>query len=364
MIRVPRVLTTVILLAAGLCLRVSASDTLPSLAFVQAAEHGQALLLGRLGECYAVTPAHVIGDSFFATLVAGEAGAPQGDADHLQTFGYDVALLRATGQVARYCGGELTRAPSIDSLLSDTAIANVASVNSDGSISRRQVTLIDVDLLYLRVRPRTPDDQLYKGLSGSLVLAGDSPIGILMSVNPETGEGRVLRYDRTIETLRPFFGLNAAVRGRDTDTEPAAASPSGSVLGEVISWSTPSLGANYRAAHLVDGRMDTQWYSRAGGFPQEIVISLPGEKAHTLSEVRLIGAGVEPKERLPRDFELLISATEQGGWMPVGSGTYFMRDADKSMRFAPVRARRVMLRIYSHWGDTQAVGLSGIDIPN
>jgi len=337
-----------------------AADTRPAQAYIRAGEHGQALLLSRLGECYAITPEHVIGSDLFATLVGGEAGKPQGDGDLLQTFGYDLSILRVTGALATQCGGSLTDVPMLDNLLSGSSAANVTSVNEDGSISRRNVTLIDVGLLYLQLRPDA-GDELFKGLSGSLVLVGDNPAGILMSVDPETGEGRALRYDRALETLRPFFGLpGGTAAAKQENTEPSA---SAGVQATVVSWSSPPIGAEYRAANLIDSRdKNSIWYAVADHFPLELVIQLPGDRAHTLDALRLIGEGVEPGERLPRDFEVLVSGTGQGNWLPVTNGTYFKTETEKLVRFAPVRARQVMLRLYSHWGDSEAVGLSGIEI--
>jgi hypothetical protein len=46
--------------------------------------------------------------------------------------------------------------------------------------------------------------------------------------------------------------------------------------------------------------------------------------------------------------------------MPVATGTYVAGDATKVVRLAPVTAHRVLLRIYSNWGDPGVVGLSGI----
>ncbi|RRQ22352.1 hypothetical protein D6C00_10590 [Thiohalobacter thiocyanaticus] len=335
----------------------------PAQAYLRAGEHGQALLMSRLGECYAVTPKHVIADELFATLVGGSPGAPQGDGDLLQTFGYDLSILRASGELTRQCGGALTAVPALGQLLATADSGVVTSVNGDGSISRRSVTLTDVGLIYLRLRPRSMDDQLFKGLSGSLVLADQQPIGILMSVDPETGEGRALRYDRAIEILRPFFGLPASVV-REEEKSTVDTGSGSNMAGEVVEWSAPPLSAEYRAANLVDPReTETIWLVRPEGFPIELVVALPGDKAHVVSALRLVGNGVEPKTRLPRDFEILVSNADTGGWIPVRSGSYFKNEADKLVEFAPVRARRIMLRIYSHWGDTEAIGLSGIEIP-
>lgn len=350
-----------LLIALSLTASVAAAADLPTQAYVRADEHGQALLLNRLQECYAVTPKHVIGGNLFATLVGGSGGAHHGDADLLQTFGYDLSILRVTGALARQCGGSLGNIPRLDDLLASSSAAVVTSINEDGSISRRNVTLSDVDVIYLHVRPDRAKDQLFKGLSGSLLLVGERPAGILMSVEPDTGEARVLRYDRALETLRPFFGLSAPELSKEQPPAPSATDAVRQAA--VISWSSPPLDADSRAGNLTDaaGR-ETAWYARADQFPIEVILELPDDRALAVDAVRLVGEGVAPKERLPRDFEILISTSGHGRWMPVTSGTYFMNEPDKWVRFAAVRARHVMLRIYSHWGDADAVGLTDIEI--
>ena len=345
--------------------RVEAADTRPTQAHLQAGEHGQAVLLSRLNECYAVAPAHVVGSEIFATLTGASAEAPIGDGDVLQTFGYDLSVLRVTGDLARRCGGPIASVSGLDRILSRETRAAVSSVNADGSLSRRAVTVTDVGLLHLRIRPSGASDQLFKGLSGSPVLMGDQTIGLLMSVDAETGEGTVLRFDRAVETLRPFFGLAAA---SPTGTKQVArddrpGDPNGLAL-RVASWSAPPLNADSRAANLA--MADAVWLTRPTGFPIEIVLELPGEQAHTVDSLRMLGSGIEPRTRLVRDFEILVSsAAEAGrrGWLSVQSGTFFQNDTEKEIRFAPVRARRIMLRVYSHWGDPEAVGLAAIEVP-
>ena len=333
----------------------------PAQAYIRSGEHGQALLLSRLGACYAVTPAHVMGGDLFATLVGASLAATQGDADLLQEFGYDLALLRTTGSVSDHCGGQLSDVPQLDSVLSRASSGIVSSVNADGSVTRRNVTINDVGLVNVRLRPSSEGDQLFKGLSGSLVLAGEQPIGILMTVEPDTGEGVALRYDRALETLRPFFAAPGTTEIQHDLPKASATGQRAGLAAEVASWNSPPIDGAHRTANLVDVSDEpTVWLARAGQFPIEIVIALAGEMSHAVDAVRLVGEGVDPADRLPKDFELLVKGG--GGWISVGSYTYFKNDADQLVQFAPVRAREIMLRVYSNWGDPTAVGLSGLEI--
>lgn len=341
------------------------AQAVPQQAFISAGEHGQAVLLSRLNECYAVTPAHVIDGGFFATLVGGSSARPRGEADLLQVFGYDLAVLRVTGAITDDCRFDLGSSLALDRLLSSEGRGQIVSVSSDGSISRRNVRISDVGLVYLRVSPAGPQDQMFKGLSGSLLVLGDDPAGILMAVDPENGEGKVLRFDRAVETIRPFFGLTSGTSGLElkAQKEPRA-SGEGNLAAQVESWSSPALSADHRMSNLIDGAgATTVWLARPDGFPIEIIVDLKGDAVQAIDRIVLVGEGVEPRERLPRDFEVLVSSRKEGGWMPVFSGTFFPSDSSRSVAFAPVRARRVMLRIYSHWGDAKGVGLSDLVVP-
>ncbi|AOY86728.1 hypothetical protein BKP64_00240 [Marinobacter salinus] len=335
------------------------AEAMPPQAFVKAGENGQAVLMSRLNECYALTPAHVIGDGFFATLVGGSSARPRGEADLLQRFGYDLAVLRVTGAITDNCDFDLGGSFSLDRVLSTAANGQIVSVNSDGSLSRREVRVSDVGLLYLRVSPVGPENQLFKGLSGSLLALDDAPAGILMSVDPQTAEGKVLRFDRAVETVRPFFGMKTTSQGAESASLESEVANEGNLAEIVERWSSPAVSAEYRVSNLVDGvDAGTVWLAEPEGFPIEVVVDLKGDRVHPIDRVVLVGEGVTPLERLPRDFELLVSTREDGGWMPVFSGTYFTSDNSKLVVFAPVRARKIMLRIYSHWGDSMGVGLS------
>lgn len=335
----------------------------PDQAFINAGEQGQAVLMNRLGECYAVTPAHVVGDALFSTLVGAGESRSRGDGDLLQVFGYDLAILRVTGGLSARCDTAVEQVNSLDRHLVSEASGQVVSVNPDGSVSRRHVIISDVDILYIRVNPVGEQDQLFKGLSGSLVVLEGLPVGLLMSVDPETGDGRALRFDRALETLRPFFGLSTGNDEPSGQEEPdRQAVDTGNLAREVLSWSSAPLDADHRAVNLINGS-SSLWLAHADEFPIEVVVDLAGDRAVAIDRVELVGNGITPPERLPRDFEVLISTSADGRWLSVHTGTYFQSEPARIVRFAPVRARQVMLRIHSFWGDGTAVGLSEFRVP-
>jgi hypothetical protein len=345
-----------------------------SLAFVRSGEDGQAILLQRLSECYAVVPEHVLGGDDFAALTGAGSHTLLGDGDLLRTFGYDLSVLRVSGALASRCGDSLRARPDLEGSLARNAAAVIHSVLPDGSIVRRPSTVVDLDLVNFRIAP-SHGSELFKGLSGSVVTIRDEPAGFLMQVDPETGQGIVLRYDRALETIRPFFGRASAERNaggpgratsatgserRQTSARDLATAANG---GRVVSWSVEPVDGRHRAAHLIDAESGeaTTWLVEIARGPVEIAIDLPGEGVLAIAGVELVATGVEPPERRPRDFELLVSTTEGGPWRPIGAGTFFAQDDRKTVSFAPTRARYVMLRIHSSWGDP-VVGLSTVRV--
>jgi len=344
-----------------LMLFMSAITAQPLPVFVEAREIGQGIAFNRMGACYLVTPAHVIDGSFFATVIAGLPAAPKGDGDVLMTFGYDLSLLRITGGVSNDCNFTFRSAGGLDSMLASTSIAHLLTVRSDGSVGRQPLGIADTGMIYIYVQPMPGDEPLMKGMSGSMLEASGKPLGMLMSVDPESGHGKVLRYDRLTETVAPFFRGKAAAPPSVDNRVVAGASAVTKANGAAVTrWTSPPLGADFRAKNLLDGQPESIWQARVKKFPVDIEIEMAAGKSMVLNAVELVSAGVIPRERTPRDYEIMVSNKVSGGWIPLTSGTLFTKDDATLVAFVPVRAKRLLVRFHSNWGDTEAVGLSEI----
>lgn len=356
------------LLSVLLCLWASAALAQPKPVHVEAGEVGQGMLLQRLGSCYAVTPAHVLAGDPFASLTGGQAGAPRGDADVLMEFGYDLSLLRVTGAVTRSCGEQFGRAADVEALLSGATTGVVQTVDGSGAVARQEVILFDTGMLYIQVKPVMGGEPLMKGMSGSQLLVKGKVAGMLMSVDATSGAGKVLRYDRLTETIAPFFtgsGGRAAQAAASAPANPA--SREANLAREVSRWSASPVSAQFRVAHLLDGDSATVWLARTGDFPVDVELLLSSDATVVVSGLTLDTSGIENRAQTPRDYEIMVSSTAgngsdggSGDWVPVRSGTLFGRDEVTELRFAPLRARRLLLRLHSNWGDAEAVGLAGI----
>lgn len=310
-------------------------------AHVSSQENGQSLLLGRLGQCYAVTPAHVVGQAGFANLTG--PNRVMGDAELLQVFGYDLALLQLNDSPLRLlCKDAVRPTVVIDEALTSSAAAVVQSLNDDGSIARRRVSVLDHDMLYLRVRPESANDRLFQGLSGSLIAAGEQRIGMLLSVDPGTGIGKALRYDRMLETVAPFFhgtpSALVAVAGPE-------AMPGRDL--KVVSWSAPSKDAGSRAENLVSAGAGP-WIATFSDQPVEVVLELNAPTP--VSTVELSSAGCEDLDMLARDIEIL-GARDGNRFVPLGAATMPSKGGAVTVSFAPARLKRIQVRVHNTWKD-------------
>lgn len=324
--------------------------------YVKSGEIGQGFLLNRLDQCYLVTPAHVIGNEFFASLTGGTNLRALGEAEPIQTFGYDLSILSVNGAVKKECHTNINQFQSINSLLQNATKLSVSSVNSDGSKSLVPVTLTDKALVHLRVKPDSVNFPLYKGLSGSLVFIDKLPVGILQSIDSETGEGILLRLDRAIETIKPFF--QASSMHQKTTVNPPKIDGTQNVALSVEKWSQQPLDGDSRIANLLDGKNETSWRVLPSTLPVTVELSTGGHLKR-INQL-LLSNHSGKKETFVKDFEILSSRKVSGkrGWNTIYSGTWLNNKTDIVINLPPTKAKRLMLVIHSHWGSQQALSLS------
>ncbi|WP_351189417.1 discoidin domain-containing protein [Shewanella sp. TB4-MNA-CIBAN-0142] len=325
--------------------------------YVTAGEVGQGFLLNRLDQCYLVTPKHVIGDEFFATLISGTHLRSLGEAEPIQTFGYDLSILSVMGAAEKECQTNINQFGVIEVLLQNATQLTISSINADGSRSLIPVTLTDKGLIHLRVNPVSSDVQLYKGLSGSLAFINDIPVGMLQSIDADTGEGILLRQDRIIETILPFFQSSSAILQKpklNRTTE----SPTALINLSVENWSQQALNNDSRIANLIDGNLDTSWRVPPTGFPLSVEFSTGGKTK--LIKNLILSNNSDDKLTFIKDFEILASRKSAGkrGWTSIYSGTWINNKNSKKIEIPPIKAKRLMLLVHTHWGSTSEISLS------
>lgn len=329
-----------------------------------ALEIGQAYLAHFGDRCLAILPMHVADEAGDMAALLGEGRTPLlGEAAGYTDLGDDIAIADVAGGLRQDCGYSIVAiSRAVNTHIRANAIAGIRSVNADGSIAQLSVAIIDDDGgEFLRVQPTHATNQLVKGQSGSLLLAGDTPIGMLLSVDSRFGVGKVIRLDRLLEKVERRLGDSAplapaaAVRGA---TAPVAADAGAAITG----WSALPVDATHRAANLVASDDAPPWIADVDAWPVEIELELLGGRT-TITGIELDGRGIEDPGVLPAVVEIMISATGEGRrWRSVAGGPIAFEDGVARVSIAPSWARHVRLAISAPADGGRRVGLGRLRV--
>jgi len=343
-----------LLLVLSLCL---SGTALAQQALVRSFENtnleiGQAYLAHYGSRCIAVLPTHVVEESGdIAAFLREGQDALLGESTAFADLGDDVSIADLAGGITGDCGySTMAVSRAVSSRIRANAIASVRSVNGDGSIAQLSVTIVDDDgKTFLRVQPTNDVNQLRKGLSGSLLISGGTPIGMLLSVNARFGVGKVIRFDRMFDKIDSFVAGNRGNAPLSASTsQPMAAPPRESLTstdGAITSWSAMPVDAQHRATNLVATDDSPEWIAKVDQWPVVIEMDVAGERV-AISGIELDGTGVADNGTLPATVELMVSATATGRrWRSVSGGPISFRDGVSRITIAPSWARQIRLVI-------------------
>lgn len=348
----------------------TALAALPSLGLAQQAvvrsydaaglELGQAWLMHSAGRCYALLPHHVAQETSVASLLREGARGLRGEAMSVADLGDDAAIALLSGAIAQDCGYSIGSVPrSVDRRLRDGGLGTLRYVNGDGSLGRLAVTVVDDDgVRYLRIRPSTDGDRIRKGHSGSLLLLGDQPVGMLLSVSARSGVGTVLRTDALLGKVDAHVRTAAATAnptgtiGNSTAASKAVAAPTENGW-HVTGWNVDPISSDHLASQLTAGDGDGHWAARVGQWPA--VVELGGlDAVRIVYGVEFLAAEAGDAATLPARVQVMTSVNaERPSWRAVATGTLDYVDGVARLAFPPTRAR--MLRVEIH-GTQSAAG--------
>ena len=280
-------------------------------AFVGSGENGQAILLNSHDQCFAVLPKHVIGNNVSANFIGSTPVSIKGQGELSQVFGYDLAVMQVDGALTNNCGDDFMDFIdySIDAELKANPTAVVSSIYEDGSIKRSAVVITDIGLIYFRISSLQKDFTFQQGMSGSLVQAGNKNVGTLMSVDADSGEGIVLRLDRTLETLTPFFdSLNEIESYQAISVEPENLLINASFTKPYSEgWfrSDGKMGNAYRRIDTQDGALSLSFTGIGNG---EAQLSLDQKIAVNKQNLKniLFTSQISLKSRSGKDFAYIL----------------------------------------------------------
>ncbi len=383
--------------------------SLPSPGSAGGGAQGNAWLFRRGGECFALTPKHVLinaaqgRDDHYAQIVVVRPGREpvRAQADRCALFGdEDLALMRVSGVAdIADCGHVMTGVPNLDSLLETTSGASLLTATESGRFERstleiRAATAKDSEHFW--VAPVAGRDRLTEGMSGGLVTIQDQLGGFLLAVGtasdgPTAGMARVFRADRAaVLVTRAFEGAGAAVNAQGnctTFTPPApmaataastagVAGVAGKVAGSrapanraaaecgtvVAGWSASALSQNDRPENLAGAAgADGRWRAAAVG---EITVDLrlcPVQEA-TVSRVAFSTVGCGAGDNGGLDVEVLVRAQSTAQFVSLGFGAVPQDARAEFSTGAPLIGREIRLRFVPRGSGPHTVCLGGLSV--
>lgn len=363
-----RFLCGVVLLAL-LCGSAAAQQALVRSLEQQLAEIGQAYLTHTTDRCLAVLPTHVLAEAGEVAALLAEGQPPLlGESGRAVDLGDDVSVAVLHGALTADCGySTLAVGRAVASRVSANAIASLRSLNPDGTVAQTSVTIVDDDgVAYLRIQPTNDFNQLRKGQSGSLLMAGATPIGMLLSVDARFGIGKVIRFDALFDKVDGFVAVDRA----PSDASPApgtagggdAPPPAAAAAGEIIAWSAMPLDAAHRASNLLAAEPTVPpWMAVIDTLPVTLELNLGGRVA--LEGIDLYSQGVDDAAMLPASVELLVSGVAEGRrWRSVYGGPIRFHEGVAEIRFAPGWVRQVKLVVSGVGGGGRTVALGRLRV--
>jgi hypothetical protein len=331
---------------------------------------GQAYLTHYGDQCIALLPTHVSAEVRIPAFLS-EGTSQLGEASEVNDLGDDLSVAQVTGNVTQDCGNSIsTISRAVSNLVSSQGLATLRSVNSDGTLANLSVAVVDNDgKTYLRVRPTNDKIQIRKGHSGSMLMVGNRPVGMLLSVNSKHGVGKVLRMDTLLDRAEAHMAKRkhtSATAKANSGTGKAgidlAASANG---GSIIGWNTLAVDADHRPANLVGPESAPHWRATVENWPAEIELDLAGEKV-IISRIELDAAGLPAADELPGRLEIFVNVSSgERSWRSLLSReAEFDANGIAVFAFAPTWARQVKIAIGNSRGAADTTSLRRIRVSN
>ncbi|MCO6411377.1 MAG: hypothetical protein J5I92_01410 [Thiogranum sp.] len=324
-------------------------------------EIGQAYLTHYAGQCLALLPKHVVDETGVPAFLREGDTPLLGEAAGVTDLGDDLAIAEVNGAITTDCGFSMsTISRAVDRRIQDNGLAVIRSVNGDGTIAQLAVTIIDDDgRNLLRVQPTNADNPMRKGHSGSLLMIGKAPVGMLLSVHARSGVGTVLRLDRMLEKAEGHVSGAAAL------TPSAAAGrerPSAEPPAQVVGWNVMPVNAAHRAVNLTAADASAAWFAEVPDWPAEIELDLGGAR-RVVSALELDGTQVPEPGALPAQAEVFINVSEsKKHWRSITAGELQFSEGRAHISFAPVWARQIRIVFGAAADGGQRIALRRIGI--
>lgn len=174
--------------------------------FVKAIENGNGLLHERQGECFVITPNHVVSE-FMGDIVIHSKNRVESKGRLFESYEPDIAIIRLTTN-SQVCKPYKTVA-NIKEILNEIVTGYIQYVDELGAVHYVHVNISSVDQESITIIPQNGNAEFRKGMSGSAFYVNykneKTLMGMLMELEADLKTGYVYQIDDIDRVLAPFF---------------------------------------------------------------------------------------------------------------------------------------------------------------
>lgn len=178
--------------------------------YVEAKEKGNGFFKEKNGNCYIITPYHVVSNSNGKITVL-DKNRNSFYAELLEVYEPDLAVLKLHENKLVECLNSKHN-EQFESILENHATGFIEYIDELGTTNIIHVKITAKDVQSIAVKPIDSNESLKKGMSGSsfYIQEGDKKIlaGMLMSIEDDLKTGYIFQIDDIDRILHPFFYEN------------------------------------------------------------------------------------------------------------------------------------------------------------
>lgn len=176
--------------------------------YIDAREKGTGVLKSRTGECFVITPAHVVKNENRPFLIRGARNVLS-KGEFLREYQPDIAIVRVMDGGTQNCE-DWNAVSNYEKVLAESNEGFLETAQTNGGIKSMKVVISEKDETYITIRPHFSNDQIVKGMSGSLLFTSKNGnkiyLGMLLEISGPT-EGVVLQANTIDKVLSSFFEI-------------------------------------------------------------------------------------------------------------------------------------------------------------
>lgn len=177
--------------------------------FVKSSEIGNGILCKRAGECFVLTPLHVVEESMGEMIVFNE-NKVKTIAEIEGEYDSDLSILNMVKNPNLYCE-ELIISDYYSKAVNNLSSGTIEYLDESGVFNIIHVNITYKDNIGFTIIPQEGNTTFSKGMSGSSFYfnyKGEKILaGMLMSIEEGFTEAFVLQIDDIMRTLAPFFEI-------------------------------------------------------------------------------------------------------------------------------------------------------------